>query len=96
MLTEVLLALLSGGAMAAMARLGTGLRSPAVFVLIALVGALGGIVGLFASRMVGVPREQQEWVLTVCAAFGLGVTLMTFRMARQVGRARARGKSLRR
>lgn len=96
MLSEVLLALLAGGATAAMARLGTGHRSPAAFVLVALVGALGGVVGLFASRMMGVPREEEARVLILCAAFGLGVTLMTFRMARRVSAVRSRGGSLRR
>lgn len=90
MLTEVILAIFAGGAIAVLAKLGTGHRSHGAFVFAALVGALGGIVGLFATRMLGVPREDEGRVWIFCAGFGLIATLVYATLSRIATRRSAR------
>lgn len=82
MLSEVLLAIFAGASIAIMAKLGTGHRSRGAFVFAGLVGAFGGILGLFASRMVGVPRENEGRVWLFSAAFGLLATLVYAALSR--------------
>lgn len=96
MLTEVLLAVFAGAVVAIVAKLGTGHRSRGAFLFAGLVGGFGGLIGLFTTRMIGISRERERdpVVLTICAAFGLVITLI-YAVLSRIARRRAvkRGES---
>lgn len=92
MLTEVLLALFAGGAVAVLAKLGSRRRSRGAFVLVALLGGFGGIVGLFFGRVTGLSRDLPATLFVIAATFGLAATVVYGLLSRMVvRRAERRG-----
>lgn len=93
MLSVILGAIFAGMVVAIIAKLGTAHRSPGAFVLAALVGGFGGVVGLFVARMIGVNREDETTTFVVCAVAGLLATLAYAAVSRLMLRsARSRGR----
>ncbi|MBI2388350.1 MAG: hypothetical protein HYV09_01925 [Deltaproteobacteria bacterium] len=93
MLSVILGAIFAGMVVAIVAKLGTAHRSPGAFIFAALIGGLGGLLGLFGARMIGVSREDEPTTFVVCAVTGLLATLVYAGISRILVRsARSHGR----